>query len=197
MPISNNNEITVRAKCSYEELDEELQLRGFKATNKYNFSDIFLIPREIDIYKESNRKILEKAVLLREANGITSNKKSKKITFKKKVISENGDIVSQSAIKCQIDNIEDAKNLFIAIGYKQLMKTSEVHTSYKKGNLIFIVKEVNQGSILIEVETNDTYKTIEVLKKIIIDLNISVDLSNLFVKKAEEELQKIKDKGEY
>ena len=161
---------------------------------KYTLDDAFnLIFEATKNFGEEYRKILEKAVLLREANGITSNKKSKKITFKKKVISENGDIVSQSAIKCQIDNIEDAKNLFIAIGYKQLMKTSEVHTSYKKGNLIFIVKEVNQGSILIEVETNDTYKTIEELKKIIIDLNISVDLSNLFVKKAEEELEKIKN----
>ena len=48
------------------------------------FTDVFLIPSEIDISNNNVRDILKKAVLLREAKGITSNKNSKKITFKLK-----------------------------------------------------------------------------------------------------------------
>ena len=47
--ISNNNEITVKIESSYEKLDEELKKQGFKQVNKYTTTDIFLIPKEIDI----------------------------------------------------------------------------------------------------------------------------------------------------
>lgn len=196
MSISENNEITVRAKCTYEQLDRELRNNGFEKINEYNFSDIFLIPNTINIYKETNRRVLEKAILLREATGITTNKNSKKITFKKKIINDNGEIIKQSAIKCNIDNIEDAKQIFLAIGYKELMKIKEIHIIYQKSDIKFIVKRILNGSVLIEFETNPKYAKVEQLIDIMKNLNLSVDLSNFFVKKAEEELQKIKDKGE-
>lgn len=196
MPISKNNEITVRVEYSYKQLDTDLKSNGFKETNKYKFIDIFLIPSEVNIHKECNRKILEKAILLREAIGITTNRNSKKITFKQKKINDKGEILSQYSIKCLIQSIGDAQELFTAIGYKELMKIEEIHTCYEKNGFKIIVKEIKNGSILIEAETNEKYKTIEELKKEMANIDISVDLSNFFVKKAEEELEKLKNKGE-
>lgn len=193
MAISTNNEITVRATCTYEELDKQLKDKGFEAINQYRTTDIFMIPKDIDIYKEKTREILSKAILLRDANGITTNRNSKKITYKIKNIDEEGNIISQSSIKCKIENIEDAKEIFLAIGYKELMKISELHTTYQKNKLNFIVKEIESNNILIEIETNEIYKDIEELKNIVISLKLPIDLSNFFVKKAEEELDKIKN----
>lgn len=76
------------------------------------------------------------------------------------------------------------------------MKIKEIHIIYQKSDIKFIVKRILNGSVLIEFETNPKYAKVEQLIDIMKNLNLSVDLSNFFVKKAEEELQKIKDKGE-
>ena len=188
-----NNEITVRANCSLEQLEKEIKDFGFVENNRYYFSDIFLIPNEIDILKENTRDILKKAVLLREGRGITTNKNKKKIVFKKKVINENGEIISQSAEKCRIEDIQDAKNLFLAIGYKELMKTMELHIAYVKDDTLLVVKDTKNLGILLEIETSKKYNTIDKLTQLLKSMNLSVDLTNLFVKKAEEELDKIKE----
>lgn len=188
-----NNEITVRANCSLEQLEKEIKDFGFVENNRYYFSDIFLIPNEIDILKENTRDILKKAVLLREGKGITTNKNSKKIVFKKKVINENGEIISQSAEKCRIEDIQDAKNLFLAIGYKELMKTMELHIVYIKDDTLLVVKDTKNLGIILEIETSKKYNTIDKLTQLLKSMNLSVDLTNLFVKKAEEELDTIKE----
>ena len=57
-----------------------------------------------------------------------------------------------------------------------------------------LIKDIENGENLIEVETvadNDNIATIEKLKTQIINLQIPVDTSNFFVKKAEIELDKI------
>ena len=188
-----NNEITVRANCSLEQLEKEIKDFGFVENNRYYFSDIFLIPNEIDILKENTRDILKKAVLLREGKGITTNKNSKKIVFKKKVINENGEIISQSAEKCRIEDIQDAKNLFLAIGYKELMKTMELHIAYIKDDTLLVVKDTKNLGIILEKKKKKKYNTIDKLTQLLKSMNLSVDLTNLFVKKAEEELDKIKE----
>ena len=188
-----NNEITVRANCSLCQLDKEIKEFGFVENNRYYFSDTFLIPNEIDILKENTREILKKAVLLREGKGITTNKNSKKIVFKKKEINEKGEIVSQSAEKCRIEDIKDAKNLFLAIGYKELMQTMELHIAYKKDDTLLVVKDTKKVGIVLEIETSEKYDTINKLTELIKKMNLTVDLSNLFVKKAEEELEILKE----
>ena len=191
------NEITVKANCSLDRLKSFLLNNGFKELENYYFTDIFLIPAAINIYEENTRDILKKAILLREANGITTNMNSKKMVFKKKEINEIGEIVSQTAIKCSIDSIEEAKKIFYAVGFKELMKISELHISFIKDNFKIIVKKnIDNNYVLIEAETNMHYKTIKELQNKIKEIKDYIDLNDFFVKKAEIELQRIKDEGE-
>ena len=44
-----------------------------------------------------------------------------KMTYKKKNIASNGDIISQQNIDCDISNINDGKKFLNAIGYKEIM----------------------------------------------------------------------------
>lgn len=192
MSYKNENEITIRVKCSENELIELLQENNFCNKSEYYAKDIFLIPNNIDIYKHTSRMILKDAILIREFQGISSNRNKKKITFKHKNINENGEILSQYSVNCEICNIEDAKELFKHIGYKELMETHERHYSYEKNDFKIIVKIIAKDNILIETETNEFYQTIDELKKAINKTNIPFDKSNYFVKKAEEELDKIK-----
>lgn len=191
------NEITVKANCSLDRLKSFLLNNGFKELENYYFTDIFLIPAAINIYEENTRDILKKAILLREANGITTNRNSKKMVFKKKEINEIGEIVSQTAIKCSIDSIEEAKKIFYTVGFKELMKTNELHISFIKDNFKIIVKKnIDNNYVLIEAETNMHYKTIKELQNKIKEIKDYIDLNDFFVKKAEIELQRIKDEGE-
>ena len=190
-----NNEITVKVTVPMEKLEEELIKKGFEFCNKYKHIDIFLIPKRVDL-KNNARNMLKEAIILREGIGISSNRNSKKITFKIKDIDNLGNIVSQSAIKCKIESIEDAKKLFETIGYKELMKLEEIHSTYEYHNFKLILKEMKNKQILIEIETNKYYKTINELKEKLIDLELPIDKSNYFVKKAEEELKKLIARGE-
>ena len=74
------------------------------------------------------------------------------------------------------------------------MNVIERDIVYGKGDLEIAIKGIENGDNLIEVETvsnNDNIDTIEKLKTQIINLQIPVDTSNFFVKKAEIELDKI------
>lgn len=196
MSIGNQNEITVRVICSKEKLNEILLQTGFKEVHKYNSSDIFLIPKEIDIYKENTREILAKAVLLRESTGTTVAKHRERITFKSKNIDSEGNIISQYSVNCDVNSLKDAKELFEHIGYKEIMRIKENHTSFEKNGLKLVIKYISDNNILIELETNEKYKNVEELKEEINNTKIPFDHSNYFVKKAEEELEKIKNIGE-
>lgn len=191
MSIGNQNEVTVKITCSKEELEEKLKKQGFEKLHIYNSTDIYLIPKETDIYKEKTRDILSKAILLRKSEGINVNKHRERITFKSKDINDDGKILSQYSVNCDVDNIKDAKEIFEYIGYKELMKIDEEHISYIKDNLKIVIK-ARRDMILIEIETNEVYKDVESLEKAINELDIPFDHSNYYVKKAEEELEKIK-----
>ena len=61
----------------------------------------------------------------------------KKITFKIKNFDENGSILNQESINCDVLDIEDAKNLLRAIGYQEIMCIREDDVVYKNGQLEF------------------------------------------------------------
>lgn len=65
---------------------------------------------------------------------------------------------------------------------------------YGKDNIEIAIKDIGNGDNLIEIETvsnNPKIDTIEKLKKEIINLQLPLDTTNYFVKKAEIELDKI------
>lgn len=193
MSYKEGNEITIRVQCSEKELIKKIKQDNFVFKSEYYAKDIFLIPENIDILKTATREILNRAILLREFQGISSNERKMKITFKHKDINERGEILSQSSTNCEVTNIHDAQKLFESIGYKEIMIIKEKHFVYCKNGFEIIVKILSNDNILIESELNEYYKTIDELKNAINTTKIPFDKSNYFVKKAEEELDKIKN----
>ena len=74
------------------------------------------------------------------------------------------------------------------------MSIKEKHFVYCKNGFEIIIKILSDDNILIEAELNKEYKTIDELKNAINKTKIPFDKSNYFVKKAEEELDKIKNR---
>ena len=191
------NEITVKLKCSITEIKEILKNKNFDIESSYILDDTYYIPQDIDINKFAIRDILNKAILLRDIEEHFSNKvmkKCTKLTFKKKQFASNGDIVSQEKVDCGVTNKEDARRFIEVIGYKSLMNIKEKGTIFTNGEIEIQVKDIVNGDNLIEVElieNSKNYDTIDKLKKAINELELPIDTSDYFVKKAELELAKL------
>ena len=191
MPNKKNNEVTIKVIDTKEDLIKILINKGFKKGRKFLLDDYYFIPNNIDINKMSTREILAKAVIIRDITD--EDKASKKITFKRKNIDEKGNILNQDSINCDIDNIEDAKRLFKAIGYSEIMNIKENDIIYYKNNFELALKFVENGDFLIEIETeeNTEWNTIDKIIEIVEELNLPIEKGNYFIKKAEDSLNKL------
>lgn len=195
MPIKQENEITIRILCSKEELIRHLEEKGLKKGRKFRLNDHYLIPETLKIEKLTVREILLKAVIIRNIDN--DGKNVNKITLKKKNINEKGEIVSQIATSCEVFDYTEAIILFEELGYYEIMNIIEDDIIYYNDNIELAIKDVYNGNLLIEIETNNNITTIEELKKIIERLEIPFEKDNYFVKKAEERLGKVLNKIEH
>ena len=189
MPIKQENEITIRILCSKEELIKHLEEKGLKKGRKFRLDDHYLIPKKLKIEELTVREILSKAVIIRNIDN--DGKSVNKITFKKKNINEKGDIVSQTATSCEVLDYTEGIRLFEELGYYEIMNIIENDIIYYNDDIELAIKDIYNGDLLIETETNNNITTIEELKEIIERLEILFEKDNYFVKKAEETLDKI------
>ena len=185
------NEITVKVLSSEKELLESLIKQGFKAGRTFSIDDYYYIPSELDIKNMTTREILSKAIILRYI--VDGEEIIRKIIYKIKNIADNGDIISQKAINCDVLNIEDAKKLFKSLDYYEIMNIKENDIIYYKNKFELAIKFIENGDILIEIETeaNTEWDTIEKIKKIISEMKLPIEKGEYFIKKAEIELNKI------
>ena len=194
-----SNEITIKLKCSVDEIEQILKNKGFVLTDKFELNDIYYIKNDMDIHELTPREILQSYILIRDIKQYEPNEFIKwyniiKLTYKEKNIAQNGDIISQQKYDCEIKNTEQGKNILKAIGYKEIMTIKENDVVYSKDGINIQIKNILNGDNLIEIETiddNNKFDTIEKLKQKISELNIPIDERNFFVKKAEIELKKV------
>lgn len=193
MGVKENNEITVKIKGELNNFYKIIEEKGFKIYNRFSMNDTYFIPQSLNLDTTNTREILSKAVLVREIRGESSGKITKKITFKIKNFDKYGKILSQEAINCDIVDVEDAKNLLKAIGYKDIMCIKENDVVYEREGLQLAIKDIKNGDKLIEVETEEDEKlnTIDKLIQKINKLDMPIYTDNYFVKKAEIELDKV------
>lgn len=189
MSVKDENEITIKVTCSNDELIKHLTNKGFNEGRKFTLDDYYLVTKDINIEKLTTREILAKAVIIRYI--VDDGKIIQKITFKKKNINEKGEILSQKATNCDILDFRAGINLFNELGYYEIMNIKESNVIYFKDKLELAIKFIENSNTLIEIETGENFKTINELKKLVIDLEIPIEKDNFFVKKAEDELNKI------
>ena len=178
-------EITLKINSRLEELKKELEAKGFKKIEEYFVDDIYMVPIDSEINKENLLFSLNKAVLLRNINN-----EKKLITYKNKVYDNTFNIISQTKTNCEILDIDEAKELFFNLGYKELIKIHDYMWIYSNNVFEVAIQFVNDKYLLLEMEnkcsTSDReYENIESMIKDLKEVNLNLDYSNLFVKKAE------------
>lgn len=192
--MKENNEITLRIKGSLENFERELEEKGYEKSRHFILDDVYMIPKDLNIEKMSTREIVSKAVIIRKVDDITKQEISSDLLYKIKKFNEKGEILEQKNIRLKVLDCEEAEKFLQAIGYRKIMNIIEEDYEYKKENFSFITKNVKNGDKMIEVETeanNSSMDTIDKLKKFLESENLPLDYSDLFVKKAEVELDRI------
>ena len=189
MSIKEENEITIKVACSNDELIKHLINKGFNEGRKFTLDDYYLIPKDINMNQLSTREILAKAIIIRYI--VDDGEIIQKITFKKKNINSDGEIISQKATNCDVLDYKSAIDLFYELGYYQIMNIKESDVIYFKDELELTIKFIENGNTLIEIETNENFETVDKLKKLVKELEIPIENNNYFVKKAEDELNKL------
>ncbi len=127
---------------------------------------------------------------------IEENKETKQITYKYKEYDENGNITKQGKTNCKINSIEEAVNLFNALGYEKLININDHLLVYANKDDEFVIECVNNKHIYIEIEDkcnyiDKCYKSDEEMKDAINKYNLPLKQNNYYAKKALDELNEI------
>ena len=189
MSVKEANEITIKITCSNEQLIKHLTDKGFCEGRKFTLDDYYLIPKNLKLDELTTRDILSKAVIIRYI--VDDGQIIQKITFKKKNINANGEILSQKSINCDVLDYKAGINLFNELDYYEIMNLKESDVIYYKDKIKLAIKFIENSNTLIEIETDENFETIDELKKLVINLEIPMEKDNFFVKKAENELDRI------
>ncbi len=179
------NEITVLVKTDYKSLEEELKKLSFVKKEQYEINDIYMINNDIDLLSMKTLDILKNCILIRDIVGI-----EKQFLYKYKEYNNNGDILRQAKVKCPITDIGSATSFMGAINYKELFRIYDKCIVFANDKTELVVQIVNNKYIFIEMETEESfndkkYMNIDEMKEELFSYNLSIDKSNIFVKKAE------------
>lgn len=191
----NNNiefekEITVEVDCNLDELKQILKENNFILKQEYDILDIYMLKDESNQKKEP-LDILNNCLLIR--NIITDSKNIKRITYKYKEFNEKNEIIKQGKTYCDVNSIQEARNLLEVIGYHEFVKINDHLMIYANEKTEFAVQLVNDKHIYIELEDKCNYieRKYESIDEMINDFkqyNIPIKQDNYFVKKAEIEI---------
>ena len=141
---------------------------------------------------ENKLELLKHCILIRDIVG--KDEETKKITYKYKEYNEKEEIVKQGKSDCEILDIEEAKNLFEALNYEELIRINDHIIVYSNNIDELAVQVVNNKHIYIEIEEkcnyiNKKYNSLGEMKNVVSKYKIPIKEENYFVKKAEIELE--------
>ena len=143
-------EITSWLLGNFENQIRLLQKQGFVISLHGRVEDEYLSQNELPITEENILDVLSHAVLLRYLK--EENQVYKKITYKKKEYL-NGEVISEEKYNIPCDDLDTARKLFQALGFKTLVHVCYDVTEMKKDDFHFVFQEVEGLGTLVEYES--------------------------------------------
>ena len=142
-------EITVKVFDSVEKTKDILARQGLKIVDTYSTKDIYL-SQDTNL-SQSIESMLNKSVILRQI--VTPSKVIKKIVHKNKVY--DGDtLLYEDKINLKCEDLENAKLLFEALDFKELVIVQYDSFVYQKEGLELSFQNVKDLCLLLEIESD-------------------------------------------
>ena len=142
-------EITVKVFDSVEKTKDILARQGLKIVDTYSTKDIYL-SQDTNL-SQSIESVLNKSVILRQI--VTPSKVIKKIVHKNKVYDGNT-LLYEDKINLKCEDLENAKLLFEALGFKELVTVQYDSSVYQKQGLELSFQNVKDLGLLLEIESD-------------------------------------------
>lgn len=175
---------------SLDEINDILTKQNFKIIRKSRIEDKYMSQFVNQLNSNNIISILEKSVLLRKL--ILDGKEINKITYKDKKY-DNGILLYEEKTSVSIDSIEDAENLFLKLGFKNLVNVNYNCTVYSNDNMELAFQDVENLGMLVEYESKEDFdgksseeinkKKLEMLEEI---RNLGLIVGNKDIRKANE-----------
>lgn len=193
-------EITRYLLETEENAFDKLEKQGFKLIRTSTIEDKYLTSKLRELTKDNIQYILKNSVLLRYLN--VEGKEFKKITYKYKNVDKDENIISETKININCENLSEAEKLFENLGFEILTIVKYKVKVYEKNGIELAFQNVEGLGSMIEYENEEDFenKNIEEIKKVkqkmeekIESFGILIEKGN-DVKKAKELIEKnIKD----
>lgn len=193
-------EITRYLLETEENAFDKLEKQGFKLIRTSTIEDKYLTSKLRELTKDNIQYILKNSVLLRYLN--VEGKEFKKITYKYKNVDKDENIISETKININCENLSEAEKLFENLGFDILTIVKYKVKVYAKDGIELAFQNVEGLGSMIEYENEEDFenKNIEEIKKVkqkmeekIESFGILIEKGN-DVKKAKELIEKnIKD----
>lgn len=193
-------EITRYLLETEENAFDKLEKQGFKLIRTSTIEDKYLTSKLRELTKDNIQYILKNSVLLRYLN--VEGKEFKKITYKYKKVDKDENIISETKININCEDLSEAEELFENLGFELLIIVKYKVKVYEKDGIELAFQNVEGLGSMIEYENAEDFenKNIEEIKKVkqkmeekIESFGILIEKGN-DVKKAKELIEKnIKD----
>lgn len=145
-------EITVQIFNNMDEIKEKLMANNFKLTGDYLMQDWYFSKHSKQTLKEMDYKeIINSSFIVR----YVKEENDKKIVFKDKVLDENGNVISEEKIKCNIDDVDAAVKIFERAGLNLWCNLTQHMLEYKNNKMKFAIQIIDGLGSFIEYEEDD------------------------------------------
>ena len=185
-------EICLKSNVPFEELKNFMFDKGFKVQEDFQMNDIYMIGKDVDITLDNKDIIFKDNILVRETVG-----KRILLVNKIKELDDNGVVIGERSVKCPITDSLSGYNFLCSIGYKKVFELKDHNILVTNGVNEIYLQDVEGLGTFIEMEQknlllkNTNGDTIEELVDNIKKYDLSLDYSNISVKKALEMLKNI------
>lgn len=150
-------EVTVQCFNSLNEIFEILQNSGWVEIAKFQLNDWYFSKCSLAELKEMNyAELLINSFLVREMikEGVSENS----ILYKSKFFDNNGNVISEVKTSSRISDIKSTLQIYKNAGLTMWCGLENTSYVYKKNNVEFVIQEVKDVGIFIELEEYEDIK---------------------------------------
>ena len=149
-------EITRYLLETEESAFDKLKKQGFKLIRTSTIEDKYLTSKIRELTKDNIQYILKNSVLLRYLN--IEGKEFKKITYKYKNVDKDGNIISETKININCEDLLEAEKLFENLGFELLTIVKYKVKVYEKNGIELAFQNVEGLGSMIEYENEEDFE---------------------------------------
>lgn len=150
-------EITVQLFDSLENIHASLLNQGYKVDRTFIMNDHYYTTLQGDLKNYDFKTVINNSFLTRHlADDINGEIKTLDLLiFKNKIFDENGDVIEEEKIQSKVENADNCVKIFEMAGLHPYIISKSNNIVYKNDTVEFVVQNVENLGIFIELEELD------------------------------------------